>query len=364
MRVSFYGQPTANYHFFLPIFAAMFALIRRFLFMMPPEKAHHFSMYWIHIFLKIPILSSFVTTKVRHERHLSSEIAGIRFPNRIGMAAGFDKDAKYFDDLGKMGFGFVEIGTVTPFGQHGNPKPRLFRLPADHALINRMGFNNEGAKAAAARLDKREDRRLIIGGNIGKNKNTPNENADNDYLVCFRELHPYVDYFTVNVSSPNTPGLRELQDKDALKKLLNSIQKANNEMPTQHPIFLNIAPDLTNEQLDDVIAIVHETGIQGIVATNTTISREGLQTPKEQVEAMGAGGLSGAPLKARAGEVLRYLRKCCNPEIVLMSSGGIMDVEEALKRIEDGADLVQLYTGFIYEGPGLLKRIKKALLEN
>jgi len=340
----------------------MFTLIRRILFMMAPEKAHHFTMYWIHIFLRVPVLSLFVTTKVRHERRLSSEIAGIHFPNRIGMAAGFDKDAKYFDDLGKMGFGFVEIGTVTPFAQHGNPKPRLFRLPADHALINRMGFNNEGAKATAVRLDDRADRKLIIGGNIGKNKNTPNEIAENDYLVCFRELHPYVDYFTLNVSSPNTPGLRELQDKDALKKLLNTIQKANNEMPIQRPIFLKIAPDLTNEQIDDVISIVHETGIQGIVATNTTINRDGLQSPKEKVDAIGAGGLSGAPLKNRAGEILRYLRKNCKPEIILMSSGGIMDAEEAMKRLSDGADLVQLYTGFIYEGPGLLKRIKKKLL--
>ena len=313
--------------------------------------------------LKLPFATSVFPGKVNGEEKLVCTVAGIRFPHPIGLAAGFDKNALYLPLEEKLGFAFIEIGTVTPKPQDGNPKPRLFRLPADKALINRMGFNNDGATVIADRLANTKKTQAIIGGNIGKNKITPNEDATSDYLIGFEKLYPFVDYFVVNVSSPNTPGLRELQDKDALNELLSEVQKRNNSKPKAKPVFLKIAPDLTDTQLDEIIEIVKSTGIAGIIATNTTISREGLNTPKHEVERIGAGGLSGSPLQDRAYDVLKYLRAYCPKEIALISSGGIMTAEEAVRRLEAGADLVQLYTGFIYEGPLLIARIKRKLLE-
>jgi dihydroorotate dehydrogenase len=341
---------------------AFFHFVRNILFNLEAEQAHHFTMKAFRLGRNIPFFTNIFSGKVKDESAQGIDLAGLNFPNRVGMAAGFDKNALYLKELKAMGFGFVEIGTVTPKPQDGNPKPRLFRLPPDKALINRMGFNNDGADVIAERLKTRPDG-LIIGGNIGKNKVTPNEDAVNDYAYCFEKLYPYVDYFVVNVSSPNTPGLRELQDKDALGKILHEVQRLNKARPKQRPIFLKIAPDLTNTQLDEIIEIVSESGISGIIATNTTISRDGLTTPPEKVEKIGAGGLSGLPLKERGWEVIHYLKTHCSPGIILMSSGGIMDAAEARRRIDSGATLVQLYTGFIYEGPGLIKAIKEKLIK-
>jgi dihydroorotate dehydrogenase len=290
---------------------------------------------------------------------LERSLWGLKFPNPVGLAAGFDKDGKYTDPLACLGFGFIEIGTVTPRPQPGNPKPRLFRLPADQALINRMGFNNEGATAAANRLKNRREN-IIIGGNIGKNKDTPNEQAADDYVKCFRELYDVVDYFVVNVSSPNTPGLRELQDKEPLTRLLNRLQDINRQQKNK-PLLLKIAPDLTNEQLDDIIAIVKDVKLSGIVASNTTISRSGLKTPESEVVAIGAGGLSGAPLRVRATEVIKYIHTHSNGSIPIIASGGIFTAKDAKEKLDAGASLVQVYTGFIYEGPGIAKHICKGL---
>lgn len=311
--------------------------------------------------LKLPLATEVFPGKVKDESKLAKTAAGLHFPNPIGLAAGFDKNAQYLPALSKLGFGFIEIGTVTPRPQEGNPKPRLFRLPIDKALINRMGFNNDGMDVIAKRLQQR-DRKMIVGGNIGKNKITPNEDAVKDYLMCFDTLYPHVDYFVVNVSSPNTPNLRELQDKEALRQLLGKVQAQNRKKPHPKPVFLKIAPDLSHSQLDEIIEIVKETGIAGIIATNTTISREELKTERTIIEALGPGGLSGAPLQERSYEILQYLRAHCPKELVLISSGGIMTAEEAQRRLDAGADLIQLYTGFIYEGPGLIKRIKESIL--
>jgi dihydroorotate dehydrogenase len=339
---------------------AFFHFVRNILFNLEAEQAHHFTMKAFRIGRRIPFFTSIFSGKVRDEAAQGIDIAGLHFPNRIGMAAGFDKNALYLKELKAMGFGFVEIGTVTPKPQSGNPKPRMFRLLQDKALINRMGFNNDGADMIAERLKKRPQG-LIVGGNIGKNKVTPNEEAVNDYAYCFEKLYPVVDYFVVNVSSPNTPGLRELQDKDALGKILHKVQRLNKSKPQPRPIFLKIAPDLTNTQLDEIIHIVSQSGIAGIIATNTTISREGLTTPSENVEKIGTGGLSGLPLKERSWEVLHYLKTHSPANLILMSSGGIMNAEEAMRRLRSGASLVQLYTGFIYDGPGLIKAIKEKL---
>jgi dihydroorotate dehydrogenase len=299
--------------------------------------------------------------KVSHPK-LEREVFGLKFENPVGLAAGFDKDAKLFDELASFGFGFVEIGTVTPLPQDGNPKPRLFRLKEDNALINRMGFNNEGIEGAVARL-RRKKSNIIIGGNIGKNKLTPNDKAVDDYEICFEKLFPYVDYFVVNVSSPNTPGLRDLQEKEPLTALLNSLQKLNNQKEKRKPILLKIAPDLSNEQLDDIIAIVADTKIDGVVATNTTIGRKGLKTDKTKVEAIGNGGLSGKPVKAMSTEVIKYLADKSNRAFPIIGVGGIHSAEDALEKLEAGATLVQVFTGFIYEGPALITRINKAILK-
>ena len=288
------------------------------------------------------------------------EVFGIKFPNPVGLAAGLDKDADAFDILGAMGFGFVEIGTVTPKAQPGNPKPRLYRLVKNHALINRMGFNNKGVEHTVNMLRKKKTN-IIIGGNIGKNKVTPNDNAVTDYLICFEALFPYVDYFVLNVSSPNTPNLRELQDKEPLKHLLLTIQNVNNAKPKSKPVLLKIAPDLSNSQLDDIIEIVNETKIAGLVATNTTISRNNLSYSSSEIDAIGNGGLSGEPLKNRSTEVIKYLFQKSNGTIPIIGVGGIMSVDDAKEKLEAGAKLVQLYTGFIYEGPELIKNIVKNL---
>ena len=299
--------------------------------------------------------------KVSHPQ-LKREVFGIKFENPVGLAAGFDKDAKLFDELASFGFGFMEIGTVTPLPQDGNPKPRLFRLKEDNALINRMGFNNEGIEAAVARL-RRKKSNIIIGGNIGKNKLTPNDKAVDDYEICFEKLFPYVDYFVVNVSSPNTPGLRDLQEKEPLTALLNSLQKLNNKKENRKPILLKIAPDLSNDQLDDIIAIVAETKIDGVVATNTTIDRSGLKTKAKALDRVGEGGLSGIPLKKRSTAVIKYLHKKSNKALPIIGVGGIHSAKDALEKLDAGATLVQVYTGFIYEGPALIKRINKAILK-
>lgn len=323
-----------------------------------PEAIHHI----VFRFLRFPGIASLLQAvyKVQNPK-LERKVLGLNFPNPVGLAAGFDKDAKAYTELGKLGFGFVEIGTVTPLPQDGNPQPRMFRLPEDAALINRMGFNNQGVDAAVERL-KNRDKSLIIGGNIGKNKITPNEDAVKDYEICFKKLFDYVDYFVVNVSSPNTPNLRALQDKEPLKYILNSLQVLNNQKNAPKPILLKIAPDLTDEQLDDIVEIVHDTRISGVIATNTTISREELQTTKARLEDIGMGGLSGKPLTGRATEVIAYLHKKSGGNFVIIGVGGIHSEKDALEKLAAGASLVQLYTGFIYEGPGLIGRINKALL--
>jgi dihydroorotate dehydrogenase len=291
---------------------------------------------------------------------LERNVFGITFPNPVGLAAGFDKDARWLDELECLGFGFVEIGTVTPVSQPGNDRPRLFRLPADRALINRMGFNNQGAPAAARRIAARKGK-IIVGGNIGKNKLTPNEDAVSDYVKCFEALYPVVDYFVVNVSSPNTPGLRSLQEKEPLRKLLGELQALNRRQRVPRPLLLKIAPDLTDTQLDDIVEIAAETRISGLVATNTTLSREGLATPGAEVTRLGAGGLSGKPLTSRSTEVIRYLRDKTSGTLPIIAVGGIFSTRDAREKLDAGASLVQVYTGFIYEGPSITRKILKGL---
>lgn len=336
-------------------------LLKPLLFRFQPEKAHYFTFDLLKAFIGHAFGRGLAGSMALRDRRLEKEVFGLKFSNPVGLAAGMDKDARAFNELAALGFGFIEIGTVTPKAQPGNDKPRSFRLPADEALINRMGFNNEGVEAAARRLRNRKTR-TIIGGNIGKNKVTANEDAVKDYEYCFEALFDVVDYFVVNVSSPNTPNLRALQDKGPLTELLNSLQELNNARPKRKPILLKIAPDLTDTQLDDIIAIVKETGIDGVVATNTTISREGLTYPKAEIERIGMGGLSGKPLTRRSTEVIRYLKQQSGNAFPVIGVGGIHSAADALEKLEAGADLVQLYTGFIYEGPGLIKRINQAIL--
>jgi dihydroorotate dehydrogenase len=333
-------------------------LIKPLLFKCNPETIHNFTINYLSITNKIPGFRSIIRKSypLPDVSLLSKEVFGITFPHPVGLAAGLDKNAKAYDMFGAMGFSFVEVGTVTPKAQPGNPLPRLFRLPNDHAIINRMGFNNHGVEYMVKKLKKRKTN-VIIGGNIGKNKVTPNENATSDYLICFEALFEYVDYFVVNVSSPNTPNLRELQDKKPLTELLQTLMDANNKKSKQKPILLKIAPDLTESQLDDIVEIVKETKIAGIVATNTTLSREGLTYSKEYIEQIGAGGLSGAPEKDLSTEVIRYIHKKSEGAFPIIGVGGIIKSEDALEKLEAGASLVQLYSGFIYEGPPLISRI-------
>jgi len=334
------------------------SLIRHFLFKFDPEKVHYFTFYFLEILFKIPGVQALVKSKFQlNDSRLEREVFGLKFKNPVGLAAGFDKDAKLYNELDALGFGFVEIGTVTPKPQPGNEKKRLFRLKEDEAIINRMGFNNEGVEAAVKRL--KSNKNILIGGNIGKNKTTPNEAAVNDYMICFEALFNYVDYFVVNVSSPNTPNLRALQEKEPLTDLLKTLQNKNEQKQKPKPILLKIAPDLTDSQLLDIIDIVKETGIAGVIATNTTVSREGL-TSVNKIE---TGGLSGRPLKNRSTEVIRFLAEKSNRAFPIIGVGGIHSAEDALEKLDAGASLVQLYTGFIYEGPGLIRKINKKILE-
>jgi dihydroorotate dehydrogenase len=334
-------------------------LVRPLLFLLDPEVAHHFTFGVIRFMMKLPGLKLFVRMLYgsRDERH-TVNVMGINFPNPVGLAAGFDKNAQLYDELSAFGFGFIEVGTVTPKPQPGNDKPRMFRLPADQALINRMGFNNEGVEYMVERLRNRKAG-VVIGGNIGKNKVTPNEKAEEDYVNCFEALFDHVDYFVVNVSSPNTPGLRELQEKEPLTRLLKRLSELNNQHAVSKPILLKIAPDLTNNQLDEIVEIVLTTGLAGIIATNTTISRDGLNTPERVTRE--AGGLSGKPVRERSTEVIRYLRYKAGKDMVIIGVGGIFTPDDALEKIKAGANLVQVYTGFIYEGPGMIKRIVRKL---
>lgn len=342
----------------------MYRFIKPFFFQLDPEKAHHFvtqKLNWFNErfpFGKTILRSSFGV----NIKGLEREVFGIKFSNPVGLAAGFDKNGEYIEALSNLGFGFIEVGTVTPLPQPGNDQPRMFRLVEDEAIINRMGFNNKGVDTLAERLRllRAKDSKIVIGGNIGKNKNTPNEEAVNDYIKCFDRLFDVVDYFVVNVSSPNTPGLRSLQEKRPLTDILNALQKRNHVNGVSRPILLKIAPDLTNEQLDDIVEIVQETKIAGLIATNTTIDRDGLHS-SAQVKAE-AGGLSGKPLTNKSTEVIRYLADKSKRSFPIIGVGGIHSPEDAKEKLAAGASLIQLYTGFIYEGPGLVKRICKALV--
>jgi dihydroorotate dehydrogenase len=368
----------------------MYKIIRSILFMFDAEKVHHFSMGALKILCCIPFVKKIIThlyksssLKNLEPSTLNFQPFGLPFKNPIGLAAGFDKNAKYLNELEALGFGFVEIGTVTPLPQDGNPTPRLFRLPKDKALINRMGFNNEGVVVVAQRLKDwklavgklqlaKEPSQiekplptahcpLIIGGNIGKNKTTPNETAWKDYEICFNALHDYVDYFVVNVSSPNTPGLRELQEKEPLKKILTHLQTLNKNFARQKPILLKIAPDLTQTQIDDVIDLAQEINLDGLVAANTTIDRTQLVTANSTLETIGAGGLSGLPLKDRATEMVKYISQKTNGKIPIIASGGIFTGADAQEKLDAGACLVQVWTGFVYEGPAIVKKIMRDL---
>lgn len=344
----------------------MYKLIRKLLFLLPPEEAHQFSLFLLKILCSTPLTRRLLRKLFEAPSAAPVTIAGLSFKNKVGLAAGFDKNALHLRELSCLGFGHVEIGTVTPQPQRGNERPRLFRLPQDQALINRMGFNNDGVVTIARRLKQwREEIQprvdgtpaLIIGGNIGKNKTTPNEEAWKDYEFCFERLHPWVDYFVVNVSSPNTPGLRALQDKNFLHKILTLLQEKNNQKTNPRPIFLKIAPDLTNEQVDEVIELVIAIGLDGLVVSNTTISRQGLITEENTVSRMGAGGLSGAPLKEKNTTLLQYIHQKSAGKIPLIASGGIFNAADAQEKFNTGASLVQVWTGFIYEGPGIAKKI-------
>ncbi len=336
-------------------------IIRPILFRFDPETVHHFTFRMVGLLFAIPGIGWLCEQFFHYRRPwLKKSLMGLTFENPVGLAAGFDKDARLTDAFARFGFGFIEIGTLTPLPQPGNDQPRLFRLPADRGIINRMGFNNGGAAAAAERLSKRKSR-IIIGGNIGKNKSTPNDQAFEDYRKAFTTLEPVVDYFVVNVSSPNTPGLRELQEKEPLSALLQGIKKLSLASAHPKPVLLKIAPDLTPTQLDDIIDILNTTGTDGVIATNTTVSREGLSTPRATVDRIGAGGLSGAPVRDRSTAVIRYLRERLGPSYPIIGVGGIMSAEDAMEKLSAGADLIQLYTGFVYEGPGLVKKILKSI---
>lgn len=345
----------------------MYKLVRKCLFLFDAEKVHYFSMGALKILCSVPLLRNLIHSFCSFENQsLQVTLFGLTFKNPVGLGAGFDKNARYLNELEALGFGFVEIGTVTPLPQAGNDKPRLFRLAEDKALINRMGFNNEGVKAAVEKLKdwkhyqwkKNAAGRMIVGGNIGKNKATSNEEAWKDYEICFVALFDYVDYFVVNVSSPNTPGLRELQEKDSLRKILSHLIAINESKPTPKPLLLKIAPDLTPSQLDDVVDLSLELQLDGLVVANTTISREGL-TPEGQkkIISIGAGGLSGLPLKQKATAVLEYIITKTGNRLPVIASGGIFTAQDAREKLDAGADLIQVWTGFIYEGPSIVRKI-------
>jgi dihydroorotate dehydrogenase len=365
----------------------MYKTLRNLLFLLPAETAHYFSMNCLKLGCALPLFRKGITRYFRPDNYKAVEQFGLRFKNGVGLGAGFDKNAKYIRELEALGFGFIEIGTVTPRPQAGNDRPRLFRLKKDKALINRMGFNNDGVDAVARRLKAwrkkdaqwrmRDDRQtpdnsenppslichpssFLIGGNIGKNKSTPNEEAWKDYEICFRALHPYVDFFVVNVSSPNTPGLRELQEKDSLKRLLTHLQALNKDFKRQRPVLLKIAPDLTLPQIDDVIDLAQEISLDGLVATNTTISREHLSLNSDELAAIGAGGLSGKPLQQVSTDIIRYINAKTGSKLPVIGSGGIFNGRDAIDKIDAGASLIEVWTGFIYEGPKIVKNICKS----
>ena len=336
--------------------------IKPVLFLFNPEFIHHFIFRFIKLTSKIPFkLWAWKKWYDLNDSRLSRQVFGLDFKNPVGLAAGFDKDADLFNELASFGFGFIEIGTLTPKAQKGNRKPRLFRLPQDESLVNRMGFNNKGVESALKRL-KNRNTDIIIGGNIGKNKDTPNDRAFEDYKYCFDSLFDYVDYFVVNVSSPNTPGLRELQDREPLTHLLQSLQQLNSSKTSRKPLLLKIAPDLTNHQLDDIIDIALTTQLDGLIATNTTINREGLKTPSSELDSIGNGGLSGKALRKRSTEVIRYVSEKSNQQIPIIGVGGIHHPKDAIEKLSAGASLIQIYTGFVYEGPSVVKKINKGIL--
>ncbi|MCB4808106.1 quinone-dependent dihydroorotate dehydrogenase [Tamlana sp. 62-3] len=339
-------------------------LLRPLFFQFDPEKIHHFTFSLIKSTSKIPgIPSLFKSLYVIEDERLERKLFGLKFKNPVGLAAGFDKNAVLYNELANFGFGFIEIGTVTPKGQAGNPKKRLFRLKDDKGIINRMGFNNEGLEAAISQLKKNKGK-LIIGGNIGKNTQTKPEDYTNDYLECFNALHPYVDYFVLNVSCPNVGSHAKLNDKDYLEELIAAVQKANNTFDLQKPILLKIAPDLNNNQLDEIVDLVKETNLDGVIASNTSTDRSHLKASKERLEEIGNGGLSGQPIKDKSTGVIKYLSEKSNKSFPIIGVGGIHSAKDALEKIEAGADLVQIYTGFIYEGPSLIKQINKAILKS
>lgn len=339
----------------------MYKLVKPLFFTLEPETAHHTVTSGLRLFNKLWLGGKILEKSYSYlHTDLERTLWDIQFPNPVGLAAGFDKNAEYLQDMAALGFGFIEIGTVTPLPQPGNEKPRMFRLPQDQGLINRMGFNNKGVDVAVENLKHFSDRKgLIVGGNIGKNKTTPNETAVEDYLICFKKLFDWVDYFVVNVSSPNTPGLRALQEKGPLTEILQALQAENTRHSQPKPILLKIAPDLSNPQLDDIVEIVQETGISGIIATNTTLSRDGLHAHPRQQE---AGGLSGKPLGQRSTEVIQYIHERADGAFPIIGVGGINSAADALSKLQAGASLVQLYTGLIYHGPGLIKSICKRLI--
>ena len=342
----------------------MYSIIRNILFRLDAEKAHYFSMNLLKRICSVDVFKAVISYIFSpRSATLKREIWGLTFKNPVGLGAGFDKNAVYLRELEALGFGFVEIGTVTPLPQAGNDQPRLFRLKSDKALINRMGFNNEGLDAMISRL-KYVDPRIIVGGNIGKNKDTPNDKAHQDYVLCVRGLKGLVDYLVVNISSPNTPGLRDLHDKGPLKHLLSEVMRENKAGGHEVPIFLKVAPDITHEQADDLIDVAKSTGVSGLIVSNTTISREGLRTSAVEIEKIGLGGLSGKPLLGKSTELLRYFKSRVPSNFVLIASGGIMKPKDAQEKIDAGASLVQLYTGFVYEGPSLVKRINNLLRSN
>ena len=326
---------------------------------MNAEQAHHFTFKTLKVLFQIPGVKAITSLFFGSLKGREKQVMGLHFKNPVGLAAGFDKDAKLYNELSAFGFGFIEVGTLTPKPQDGNPKPRLFRIVEDEAVINRMGFNNGGLDAAALRLARKKTD-IIIGGNIGKNKVTPNDEATSDYIKGVEALHDVVDYFVVNVSSPNTPNLRELQEKEPLKALLKEVKAKNEELGAK-PLMLKIAPDLTDGQLDDIVGIVNELKLSGIVATNTTISRAGLKASQEKVAAMGAGGLSGKILRERSTEVVRYLRNKLSADIAIVAVGGIFTGKDAKEKLDAGADLVQVWTGFLYEGPAMVRRMLRSL---
>lgn len=335
-------------------------IIRPFLFLFPPERVHHMVVFCVKLLSLFPVFTYVIKwIYTVNNKALQTNFLGMHFKNRIGLAAGFDKNASFFNQFAAFGFSFIEIGTVTPRPQPGNPRPRSFRLPQDKALINRMGFNNLGADAAAKKLSGRRSKNLIIGGNIGKNTNTPNDEAVNDYLYCFSKLYHFVDYFVVNVSCPNISDLKELQDQHMLEGILSALVKKRQEHTLKKPILLKISPDLNTDQVDETISIIHKTGIDGIVAANTTVSRQQLTTQADTIKRIGNGGLSGLPIKSRTTALIQYIHNKTKGQMPIIGVGGIFSPSDAREKLNAGATLVQVYTGFIYEGPGLVKRILK-----